>query len=300
MVVRPAAGGGRWVEVAPGRLRGWLDGFAGRHGRPDAVALGGDAVGIVRLTAPDGAVAECHVPFPPLVLASSSAAERTPDDRPARTDPRQAAVRRPAPAAQAPSRPEGEPSTPSGSEDGLSSRTAVPGGAGAAPDGPGLAAPAAPDAAAPDLVELLIAHANRSRRVGVLLVRLGGHAAGVFDGDRLVASKVGARHVQGRTAAGGWSQQRFARRRTKQAKEALRAAADVAARVLTPHLPELDAVVLGGDRRAIEALRDDPRLAGVFALETPPFLTVPDPRLAVLQAAPALFRAVRIRVLDEA
>src|SRR5690349_7010912 len=28
---RPAAGGGRWVEISPERLRGWLDGFYGRH-----------------------------------------------------------------------------------------------------------------------------------------------------------------------------------------------------------------------------------------------------------------------------
>ncbi len=64
-----------------------------------------------------------------------------------------------------------------------------------------------------DLPALLVAHALADRRVGVLLARLGGHAAGVFEGSRLVESKVGSRHVQGRTAAGGWSQQRFARRR---------------------------------------------------------------------------------------
>ncbi len=141
-------------------------------------------------------------------------------------------------------------------------------------------------------------HAEAERRVAVLLVRLGGYAAGVFDGDRLIASKVGSRQVHGRSAAGGWSQQRFARRRDKQVSEALRAAADVAARVLVPHLTRTRAVVLGGDRRAVDALRDDPRLTGVFALETGPFLTVPDPRLAVLEAAPAKFRAVRIRVID--
>jgi len=242
------------VEVAPARLRRWLDGFARRHGRPAVAAVGEDTIEMVRLTAPDGAVAECHVPFPPLEPA-----------------------------------PEATPAAP---------------GPGHGPAAPGAIATGPPPADAepgpggPDLVERLIAHANRPRRVGVLLVRLGGFAAGVFDGERLVASKVGARHVQGRTAAGGWSQQRFARRREKQANEALRAAADVAARVLAPRLPELHAVVLGGDRRAVDALRGDPRLAGVFALAAPPFLTVPDPRLAVLESTPALFRAVRIRVLD--
>jgi hypothetical protein len=61
---------------------------------------------------------------------------------------------------------------------------------------------------------------------------------------------------------------------------------------------ELEAVVLGGDRRAVDALRPDRRLAPVFALEAEPFLTVPDPRLVVLKDTPAQFRAVRIRVSD--
>jgi MoxR-like ATPase len=62
--------------------------------------------------------------------------------------------------------------------------------------------------------------------LGVLLVRLGGAAVGIAELDgssrRLVASKIEKRHVQGRSAAGGWSQQRFARRREGQARVRLR------------------------------------------------------------------------------
>jgi Actinobacteria/chloroflexi VLRF1 release factor len=165
--------------------------------------------------------------------------------------------------------------------------------------------PPVPDArgAPAEAVAALVAHAARQRVVGVLLVRLGGHAAGVFEGDRLVASKVGSRLVHGRSAAGGQSQQRFARRREKQVREAGQEAADVAARILLPYVPEradpaLAALICGGDRRAVDPLRSDPRLKPLFALEEPPFLTVPDPRLAVLKATPAMFRAVRIRILD--
>jgi hypothetical protein len=140
----------------------------------------------------------------------------------------------------------------------------------------------------------LVAHVLRERTVGVLLVRLGGHAAGVFVGDRLVASKVGSRHVQGRTAAGGWSQQRFARRRAGQAAVAFSAAADDAARVLLG--PALDAVVVGGDRSAVEAVLADRRLAGLRPLVTGRLLAVPDPRLKVLQEC--AFRDVWIRVTD--
>jgi Actinobacteria/chloroflexi VLRF1 release factor len=146
----------------------------------------------------------------------------------------------------------------------------------------------------------LAAHAAADRVVGVLLVRLGGYAAGVFAGNppRLVASKVGSRLVHGRSAAGGQSQQRFARRREKQAREALSAAADCAASVFGSYPGRLDAVVLGGDKHSIGALRADPRLQPHFRLAVDRFLTVPDPRLTVLRGTPRLFRAVQIRLTE--
>ncbi|WP_020573198.1 acVLRF1 family peptidyl-tRNA hydrolase [Actinopolymorpha alba] len=144
----------------------------------------------------------------------------------------------------------------------------------------------------------LLAHATRDRCVGVVLVRLGGYAAGVFEGRRLVASKVGSRLVQGRSAAGGWSQQRFARRREKQAREAFGAAAEVVARILLPRAPSLDAVVLGGDRRGVTRVMEDARFAALRSLVSGPHLTVPDPRLAVLERTPEQFRAVRVRLAE--
>lgn len=71
-----------------------------------------------------------------------------------------------------------------------------------------------------DLRTTLIDHVRQDRRVGVVLVRRGGYAVGVFDGRRLLSSKVGQAYVQGRTKAGGWSQQRYARRRQQQAGQA--------------------------------------------------------------------------------
>ena len=142
----------------------------------------------------------------------------------------------------------------------------------------------------------LIEHAARDRVVGVLLVRLGGHAAGVFSGRRLVDSKVGTRNVHGRHRAGGSSQRRFERRRAEQARVALEAAADVAARVLLPHLSDLDAVVLGGDSRALAEVLEDRRLRPLTRLAQDRVLDVPDPRLAVLKATPDAFRATVIRL----
>jgi VLRF1 release factor-like protein len=141
----------------------------------------------------------------------------------------------------------------------------------------------------------LLDHVARERVVGVLLVRLGGYAVGVFSGRRLVASKVGRRQVHGRHRAGGSSQQRFARRRAGQARVALEAAADVAARVLLEHRRDLDAIVVGGDRRALAEVLEDPRLRPLAALVGERVLDVPDPRFAVLQATPDLFRATVLR-----
>jgi hypothetical protein len=145
----------------------------------------------------------------------------------------------------------------------------------------------------------LLEHVRRERVVGVLLVRLGGHAAGVFAGERLVDSKVGTRPVHGRHRAGGQSQRRFERRREGQARVALEAAADVAARILLPHRADLDALVLGGDRRAVMEVLEDPRLrplAGRVGLIQERVLDVPDPRLAVLRATPERFLATRLTV----
>ena len=144
----------------------------------------------------------------------------------------------------------------------------------------------------------LLEHVARERAVGVLLVRLGGHAAGVFHGTRLVDSKVGAREVHGRHRAGGSSSGRFARRRAGQARVALRAAADVAVQVLGAPAAagELDAVVLGGDRSALATVLEDVRLVRVRALAVERVLDVGDPRLRVLQATPDAFRATVVRV----
>jgi hypothetical protein len=141
----------------------------------------------------------------------------------------------------------------------------------------------------------LLDHVARERVVGVLLVRLGGHAAGVFAGRRLVDSKVGRRNVHGRHKAGGQSQQRFARRREGQARVAMQAAADVAARVLVPHQADLEALVLGGDRRALTTVLEDPRLRGLARLGGERVLDVPDPRLDVLRATPERFLATVVR-----
>lgn len=143
-----------------------------------------------------------------------------------------------------------------------------------------------------------IEHVLRPRRIALLLVRLGGHSVGVADGGVVTVSRTDRKPVHGRNSAGGWSQQRFARRREGQVRQALQAAAQDAAEVLVPRLSEVDAVVLGGDQRALDALREDRRLAPVFARAEPRVLAVGEPRRAILDEAAQRARAVEIVVRE--
>jgi hypothetical protein len=134
-------------------------------------------------------------------------------------------------------------------------------------------------------------------RWGVLLVRKGGFAVARLRGAELVEHKIGQRHVQGRTKAGGQSQQRFARRRDNQAREAYDAAAGHAARLLgPPH--RLEALVTGGDRSAVAAVLEDDRLASLRDLVVTRWLAVPDPRRAVLDQAVLDAQSVEVEVTD--
>ncbi|WP_430791558.1 acVLRF1 family peptidyl-tRNA hydrolase [Actinoplanes sp. G11-F43] len=211
MVERAAAGGGKWVDIAPERLPRWLDNFGRRHGtfREEGLIL----------IASDGATAELHPP---------------------------------------------------------------------------------PGARSAPTVSELIDEARAPRRLGLLLARKGAVAVGIADGEKLVASKVDTHYVQGRTAAGGWSQQRFARRRDNQAKAAASDGAGIVGRILVPEAGSLTALVTGGDRTAVDAILAAPQLRVVAALRADRMLEVPEPRHAVLVSAVAAARAVPILIHEPA
>jgi hypothetical protein len=162
---------------------------------------------------------------------------------------------------------------------------------GSAPDGSTFVAALPFDAAYDGEPEEFAEAAVAPPTWGVLLVRKGGFAVAALSGADLVAHKIGQRHVQGRTKAGGHSQLRFARRRDNQARAAYQAAADHAARILLP-----GPLVTGGDRAAVDDVLTDPRLAGLTVVE--PWLAVPDPRRAVLDQAFLDAQAIRVDVTN--
>lgn len=128
---------------------------------------------------------------------------------------------------------------------------------------------------------------------GVLLVRKGGFAVARLRASETVDSKVGQRHVQGRTKAGGQSQQRFARRRDNQARQAYEAATEHAVRILGQGPLT---VVVGGDRAAIDEVLVDPRLRNLTVRG--PWLPVPDPKRGVLEQAIRDASAVLVEVVN--
>jgi hypothetical protein len=212
--VRPAAGGGRWAEISPERIRGWIDGFYARHD-------GATEEGLVLTGTSNGDTATLHPP-------------------------------------------------------------------------PGVADPAD--------IDTLLSALMTPPRIGLLLARKGAAAVGIADGTTISTSKVERFHVQARTAAGGWSQQRYARRRGNQADAATDKATEMAVRVLLPHAPgvqhdpdqTISALVCGGDRSMIDAILADPRLQPLTPLRHPHMLEVAEPRLTVLQDAAVTARQVRI------
>jgi hypothetical protein len=145
-----------------------------------------------------------------------------------------------------------------------------------------------------DPVAEVVAAAARPRLAAALIVRRRAHAVGVFSGEQLLAGRHDHHYVQSRTKAGGWSQQRYARRRGNQAERAYQEAAEDAVAVLVPRLTELEFVATGGDQAAVTQVLAEPALAGLARLPRVRVDGVPEPNASVLSAFGKRLREVRI------
>jgi hypothetical protein len=148
--------------------------------------------------------------------------------------------------------------------------------------------PCEPEAAVSALLQLAL----KPRTVGLILIRRGGYGVGIANQGVLVASKNGTRYVQSRTAAGGWSQQRFARRRANQADALVGTAAEHAAALFARNPP--DCLQPGGDAKLFSECLAHTAMGSFRALPRLPLLPVPDPRQDVLRQAATDARALRI------
>ena len=89
--------------------------------------------------------------------------------------------------------------------------------------------------------------------IGVILVRLGRFAVGLFEGGTLLASKTEGRYVKNRHRAGGSSQRRFERSRERLIRELFDKTCLTAHSILGggEQSPRLDYVFLGGEKHTL-------------------------------------------------
>ncbi len=162
-----------------------------------------------------------------------------------------------------------------------------------------------------------------------VLIRRGGWAVGLSQGDRLVRHRTGRRYVQSRTAAGGWSQQRFARRRGNQADALVVHVAGVVEELVGESRDDLgqgdtgsdgyvlNGLVLGGDKALAAAVLAELPGAGAGSsgagssragspatrladLPRRELYDLPDPRLVVLRSALTRARSAVVTIDDPA
>ncbi|MHB8187608.1 MAG: acVLRF1 family peptidyl-tRNA hydrolase [Dermatophilaceae bacterium] len=145
-------------------------------------------------------------------------------------------------------------------------------------------------------LDYLASWATPPGRLALVLVRRGGYAVGLGEGPALVAHKVGTRYVQSRTAAGGWSQQRFARRRQNQADGLVGSVIEHTRRIVLAS--PSDALVVGGDKALVRDVLADARLSSLAELPRRELFDLPDPKLAILERALRRARAVRITLCE--
>ncbi len=122
--------------------------------------------------------------------------------------------------------------------------------------------------------------------IALILVRLGEYAIGVFEGEKLISSKVGTGLVHSRHKKGGSSQRRFERHREKQIEGFFTRICVHVRSNLEPHTRKLSYVIYGGERNTLRAFRKQCRFLAAFDERTMGLrLNIRKPRQPMLEAA---------------
>jgi len=121
--------------------------------------------------------------------------------------------------------------------------------------------------------------------IGLVLVHLGSYAVGIYQGEKLISSKVGTGLVHGRHKKGGSSQQRFQRRRENQAREFLDRVCLHIREHFEPQAQIMDYIAYGGPRQTVLLLQKRCPILQSFKDRALPLLDVPPPDRRVLETA---------------
>ena len=100
-------------------------------------------------------------------------------------------------------------------------------------------------------IEPLYSLMNTEFLVGLVMVRLGEYGIGVFQGAKLMSSKVGTGLVHSRHRQGGSSSHRFERHREKQMETFFTRVCQHARQELEPYARQMDYIIYGGSRETI-------------------------------------------------
>ncbi|MDY6892951.1 MAG: Vms1/Ankzf1 family peptidyl-tRNA hydrolase [Chloroflexota bacterium] len=135
-------------------------------------------------------------------------------------------------------------------------------------------------------VEPLRSLLQRERTIALILIRLGSYAIGVFQGEKLLSSKVGTGHIHSRHKKGGSSQRRFERGREKQIEYFFDRVCGHVREHLEPFIQQLDHVVYGGERHTLLSFRKQCQfLTAIDDRSAGKLLNIREPRQSTLEAA---------------
>jgi len=135
-------------------------------------------------------------------------------------------------------------------------------------------------------VEPLRSLLQQELTVALILLRLGAYSVGVFEGEKLISSKVGTGLVHSRHRQGGSSAHRFERHREKQMESFFTRVCSHVREHLEPYIQQVDYVIYGGERHTLLSFRKQCDFLQQFndrVLGTT--LNVREPRRATLETA---------------
>ena len=133
----------------------------------------------------------------------------------------------------------------------------------------------------------LIDSLNKPRVIGVISLRLGKFAVGVYYGRELISSKTGSRYVKGRHRAGGSSATRFTRIREKQKTELFDKVCSTVYTQFSNYWDQLEWVFLSGERMTLKRFLDScEKLNTTKSLVSPRVLNVREPSRRALEWLP--------------
>ena len=104
-------------------------------------------------------------------------------------------------------------------------------------------------------IEPLYSLMHKEFLIALVLVRLGTYGIGIFQGERLLSSKVGTGLVHARHRQGGSSAHRFERHREKQMETFFTRVCTHAREQIEPYARQLDYIIYGGTKETIMDFR---------------------------------------------